>query len=46
VDEYISRDMDDLLALRFRLFIEDRIGIGRYIDLQEMLQYLKTFYGI
>jgi len=46
VDEYISRDMDDLLALRFRLFIEDRIGIGRYVDLQEMLQYLKTFYGI
>jgi hemerythrin-like domain-containing protein len=46
VDEYISRDMDDLLALRFRLFNEDRIGIGRYVDLKEMLQYLNTFCGI
>lgn len=46
VDECISQDVDDLLAFRLRLFIEDRIGIGRYVDLQEMLQYLKTFYGI
>jgi hemerythrin-like domain-containing protein len=46
VDEYISRDVDDQLALKFRLFMEDRIGIGRYVDLREMLQYLSTFYGV
>lgn len=46
IDEYISRDVDEYLDLRFSLFMEDRIGIGRYLDLEETLQYLKTFYGI
>ncbi len=45
VDERISRDMDDMLAFKLRLFIEDRIGIGRYADLQELLQDFKAFYG-
>jgi hemerythrin-like domain-containing protein len=46
VDEIISMDMDDWLAFKFRLFIEERIGIGRYLDLQELLSYFKTYYGI
>lgn len=46
VDEIISMDMDEWLAFKFRLFIEERIGIGRYLDLQELLSYFKTFYGV
>ncbi len=46
IDEYISMDVDEYLDLRFNIFMEERIGIGRYLDLEEMLQYLKTFYGI
>lgn len=45
-NEYLSNDMDDWIAFRFRLFTEERIGIGRYEDLLELLQYLKTFYGL
>ncbi len=44
VDEFISIDMDEMLTYRLRLFIEERIGIGRYMDLQELLSYFKTFY--
>ncbi len=46
IDEYIYTDDDEYLDLRFSLFMEERIGIGRYLDLEEMLQYLKAFYGI
>ncbi len=46
VDEYISIDLDERLAYRFRLFIEERIGIGRYMDLQEQLSDIRSFYGI
>jgi hemerythrin-like domain-containing protein len=46
VNESISIDMDERLAFKFRLFIEERIGIGRYLDLQELLSYFKMFYGI
>ncbi len=46
IDENIPRDIDEYLALRFNLFMEERIGIGRYLDLEEILQNLKTFYGL
>lgn len=46
IDEYISRDDDEYLDIRFNLFVEESIGIGRYMDLEEMLEYLKSFYGI
>lgn len=46
VDESIPIDMDERLAFKFRLFIEERLGIGRYQDLQELLSYFKMFYDI
>jgi hemerythrin-like domain-containing protein len=46
VNKYISREMDIKLAARLKQYGMERIGISRYIELHEILDSLKLFYGI
>ena len=43
---YLSNELDEHLAAKLKTFAEKRVGAGRLIDLQEILDSLKEIYGI
>jgi hemerythrin-like domain-containing protein len=45
-EELLSNELDEHLAAKLRVFVETRVGIGRLIDLQGVLDSLKEIYGI
>jgi hemerythrin-like domain-containing protein len=45
-EELLSNELDEHLATKLRVFVETRVGVGRLIDLQEILDSLKEIYGI
>ena len=45
-EELLSNELDEHLIAKFRVFIETRVGVGRLIDLQDVLGSLKEIYGI
>jgi hemerythrin-like domain-containing protein len=46
VNKYISREMDMKLSSRLEQYGMERIGIGRDVELHEILDSLKLFYGV
>lgn len=45
-EEFSLNDLDEHLSAKLKTFAEKRVGTGRLIDLQEMLDSLKETYGI
>ncbi|RQW81032.1 MAG: hypothetical protein EHM14_02570 [Methanothrix sp.] len=45
-EELLSNELDEHLTAKLRVFVETRVGVGRLIDLQEVLDSLKEIYGI